>query len=411
MTARTFTARWVFPVAGPPLARGTVTVRGDRIESVDPSGARTPDEDLGNAAVIPGLVNAHTHLDLSGARGLVLPTDPEHFTDWLRGVIAYRRARTPEQVQDDIGAGLAESLRFGTTLIGDVAVGGASWPAVSSAAVRATLFWEIIGLDSRRCYSQYEEFILKVGMSWDDDAPAAVYPVTPLCRWAASPHAPYSVSHEYALGQLLVGNAAIHLAESPAELELLASRTGPFVRFLQDLGVWNPDELTAGLLDFLVSPFQTRTPKVYIHCNYLPSDAPFNGSQTVVYCPRTHAAFGHPPHPFPEFLKRGVRVALGTDSLASNPDLDLLAEARFVRRRYPDVPGDVVLRMATLAGAEALGWAAECGSLEPGKSADFVAVPLPDRDAADPHDLLLGPDAVDRPRRTLFRGAWRSPSS
>src|SRR5205085_9922625 len=142
---RSFTARWVFPVAGPPLGRGVVTVRGDRVEAVEPSGARTADEDFGNAAIIPGLVNPHTHLDLSGARGLIPPTDPDHFTDWLRGVIAYRRSRTPEQVQADTRAGLAECLRCGTTLVGDIAAGGASYPAVSAAPVRAVLFWEVIG--------------------------------------------------------------------------------------------------------------------------------------------------------------------------------------------------------------------------------------------------------------------------
>ena len=98
-------------MAGPPLDRGTVTVRGDKIEAVEPHGTRTPDEDLGNVAIIPGLVNAHTHLDLSGARGLIPPTDPDHFTDWLRGVIAYRRSRSPDEVQADIRAGLAECLR------------------------------------------------------------------------------------------------------------------------------------------------------------------------------------------------------------------------------------------------------------------------------------------------------------
>src|SRR5438270_6937772 len=127
--SRTFTARWVFPVSGPPLPRGTITVHGEAIESVDPHGVRTPDEDLGNVALLPGLVNPHTHLDLSGARGLIPPTDPDHFTDWLRGVIAYRKTRTVEQVQEDIRAGLEECLRFGTTLIGDITAGGVSWPA------------------------------------------------------------------------------------------------------------------------------------------------------------------------------------------------------------------------------------------------------------------------------------------
>src|SRR5262245_54425823 len=107
----TLTARWVFPVAGPPLERGLVTVADGRISTVEPAGARTADRDFVNAAIIPGLVNAHTHLDLSGARGLTPPTSADRFTDWLRSVIAYRRSRAPEQVQADIRAGLAESLR------------------------------------------------------------------------------------------------------------------------------------------------------------------------------------------------------------------------------------------------------------------------------------------------------------
>jgi cytosine/adenosine deaminase-related metal-dependent hydrolase len=401
--SRTLAARWVFPVSGGPLDRGTVTVRGDRIEAVEPRGARTPDEDLGNVAIVPGLVNAHTHLDLSGARGLIPPTDPDHFTDWLRGVIAYRRSRTSEQVQADTRAGLAECLRSGTTLLGDITSGGASHPAVSTAATRAVLFWEVIGLSQERYSAAWEEFAIKAGVGWTDDP--ALYPATRLCRWAESPHAPYSVNNEYARGQLWLSGGAIHLAESPAELELLATKSGPFVPFLQELGVWNPAALTAEVRDFVVSRPGARSPVLYVHCNYLPADAPFAPNQSVVYCPRTHAAFGHPPHPFREFLARGVRVCLGTDSLASNPDLDILAEARFVRSRYPDFPGDQLLRMVTLAGAEALGWADECGSLEAGKSADLVAVSLPNRDAADPHELLLGEDCGER--RTMFRGVWR----
>ncbi|HJZ59389.1 MAG TPA: amidohydrolase family protein, partial [Gemmataceae bacterium] len=147
---------------------------------------------------------------------------------------------------------------------------------------------------------------------------------------------------------------------------------------------------------------------LFVHCNYTPAEAAryFHAGMSIVYCPRTHAAFAHPPHPFREFLARRVRVCLGTDSLASNPDLDILAEARFVRQRYPDFPGDTLLRMVTLSGAEALGWADETGSLETGKSADFVAVPLPDREAADPHELLFADHPAER--RTVFRGVPRN---
>src|SRR4051812_40186374 len=111
----TYTARWVLPVAGPPLEGGLVTVAGDRITAVEPRGVRSADVDLGNVAVVPGLVNAHTPLDLSGARGQTPPTDAAHFTDWLKSVIAFCRSRTPDQVQADVRAGLAECLAAGTT--------------------------------------------------------------------------------------------------------------------------------------------------------------------------------------------------------------------------------------------------------------------------------------------------------
>ena len=123
---RTLTARWIFPVAGPPLERGTLTIRGEQIVAVEPRGRRTADQDLGNAAILPGLVNAHTHLDLSLAR--VTPSDD--FTAWLRAVVAHRRSQTPKQVQDAVMFGLSECLRFGTTLVGDISADGASWPAV-----------------------------------------------------------------------------------------------------------------------------------------------------------------------------------------------------------------------------------------------------------------------------------------
>jgi cytosine/adenosine deaminase-related metal-dependent hydrolase len=175
---------------------------------------------------------------------------------------------------------------------------------------------------------------------------------------------------------------------------------------LKEVGVWEPNALTSSLNDFLVSHPRAVHPRILVHCNYLTTDAPFAPTHSVVYCPRTHAAFGHPPHPFREFLNRGVRVCLGTDSLASNPDLDILAEARFVHAKYPDFPGDQLLKMVTLSGAEALGWADECGILEPRKSADLVAVPLPDCDG-DPFELLFSGELATAPRQTMFRGEWR----
>jgi cytosine/adenosine deaminase-related metal-dependent hydrolase len=393
--SRTLTARWIFPVAGPPLPNGTITIRGDSIEAVTPRGERIADEDFGNAAIIPGLVNAHTHLDLSGARAQTPPTDPDHFTDWLRGVIAYRRSRAPEQVTADMQTGLAECLSHGTTLLGDITADGGSWDAIAASQVRAVVFRELIGLSSERA-----EKAGAAGLEWHK-----THLATATCRPALSPHSPYSARESL----LTAGDprfmVAIHLAESPSELKLIQSHAGPFVPFLQQLGAWDETGLTRSI-DQVITANRSSRNALFVHGNYLQPEVAqfFQDSMSIVYCPRTHAAFKHQPHPFREFLARGIRVCLGTDSLASNPDLDILAEARFVHRLHPDFPCDQLLRMVTLAGAEALGWSDVCGSLEVRKSADLVVVSLPDRET-DPHELLLS----DHPgnRRTMFRGAWR----
>jgi cytosine/adenosine deaminase-related metal-dependent hydrolase len=186
-------------------------------------------------------------------------------------------------------------------------------------------------------------------------------------------------------------------------VELLEHHQGPFVPFLSELGVWDAQGLAKGIDEVL--QFQTLAAHMlFVHGNYLDPRVALPQGISLVYCPRTHAAFGHPPHPYRELLARGVRIALGTDSLASNPDLDVLAEARFLHQRNPDVPGATLLRMTTLSGAEALGWQDETGSLLPGKSADLVVLPLPAERSVDPHGLIFASSTCVR--AVLFRGQW-----
>ena len=383
----TFTARWIFSVAAPALERGTITVRDDTIVAVEQHGTRTPDVDLGNVAILPGFVNAHTHLDLTGARGLCPPT-PD-FTHWLRQVIAFRRTRSAQQVQADIAAGLAECLCFGTTLIGDISAAGASWDLLGQSGCHARMFYELIGLSEERARQ-----------SWRDAKAWWMHRSSPeRCFTGMSPHAPYSV-HSI-LYQVLTTEStrpvATHLAETMAELELIANRSGPFVEFLKELNVWDPSGLVADPLD-IIRMFPRG---IFIHGNYLDPATPFTPEQTLIVCPRTHAAFGHPHHPFP---KMNVRVALGTDSLASNPDLDILAEARFLRQHYPEVEPVTLLRMLTFNGAEALSLEAVAGSLTPGKSADLVVLPLPNVEPRDPHDLIF--ESALPVAGVMFRGTW-----
>jgi cytosine/adenosine deaminase-related metal-dependent hydrolase len=196
---------------------------------------------------------------------------------------------------------------------------------------------------------------------------------------------------------------AIHLAESLAERQLLDHHEGPFVDFLSELGVWDADGLIHAPQE-LFRWYGNVPGTLFVHANHLTPNDSFPLQATVVYCPRTHAAFGHPPHPFREYLAAGLRVALGTDSLASNPDLDVMAEARFLHQRYPEVPGAVLLRMATLAGAEGLGLGSQTGSLVAGKSADVVFLAVEAATPRDPHDLLWA--SLARIRAMLWRGQW-----
>jgi len=397
MADKVFTARWVFPVSGPPLDRGALLVTNDRIVAVAKHGRFTPDMDLGNAAIVPGFVNAHTHLDLTGARGLTPPT--QDFTVWLRSVIAYRRNRTAGETESDIYAGSKECLCNGTTLVGDIAANGLSLG--SRCEQREVIFVELLGLSEQRA-SEAADFALQACSMFAVPARDQRLDVT----IGISPHSPYSfncgVLQRVATQSKKLGfPMAIHLAESSAELELLERHSGPFVPFLAELGAWD----TSGLAwspQHVIELTGDSVNILYVHCNFLSPTTEIPATGTIVYCPRTHAAFDHPPHPFREFLVRGVRVALGTDSLASNPDLSLLAEARFIASRYADFNRTTLLRMATLSGAEALGWSDVAGSFEPGKSADFAVVALPDRDDADPHELLFHSDLPVQ--QTWFRG-------
>jgi cytosine/adenosine deaminase-related metal-dependent hydrolase len=393
------TARWLFPVDQPPLARGTLTIQGGRILAVDKAGARTADIDLGNAAILPGLVNAHTHLDLSDAVGRCPPT--ADFTAWLRAVIAHRRRQTPEDVARAIDIGVSQCLRYGTTLVGDIAADGSSWERLTRAPLRATVFYEMLGLTRERA-----EQTLGIARDW-----LAKHPDTLTCRAGLSPHAPYSVracmfaaltrTRPHAPGTAEVYTpTAIHVAETEAEIQLLRYHQGPFVDFLRELGVWDRAGL-AGDPKRLVESRNEAASSLFIHGNYLPPETDL-GKGTLVLCPRTHATFGHKPHPFRTFLAKGSRVVLGTDSLASSPDLDILAEARFLHQQYPELPGETILAMATIQGATALTWNNETGSLAAGKSADLVVLPLPNAEPADPHALVL--DAPFAVSAVVFRG-------
>jgi cytosine/adenosine deaminase-related metal-dependent hydrolase len=392
----TLAARYVFPVEGPPIPDGRLTIQEGRIAWVGPAEGRRADLDLGNVAIAPGFVNAHTHLELAALDEEAGKDEDE--VRWLRRVIGQRRERSESALRATVERNIEASVAAGTTLVADTTTAGLSWDVVARAPMRAVVFAELIGLKRARGFQTS-----KAAFEWL----ATVKPeaqVAACARPGLSPHAPYSTSgwlyHRAVASRLPLST---HLAEMPEELELLERRKGPLRAFLEELGAWDDDWEPIGPrpADYVRRGDLQKADWLIAHGTYFdpsefwqlrPEAAPNGHRVAVAYCPRTHARFGHAPHPFRAMLERGVIVCLGTDSLASSPSLSVLDEIRFLHRRDPTLNGRLLLTMATLFGAWALRAETTTGSIKPGKSADLAIVTLPDRDEPDPHTLLLDSD-------------------
>jgi cytosine/adenosine deaminase-related metal-dependent hydrolase len=355
--------------------------------------------DLGDAAILPSLVNSHTHLEFSLLeKPLGRPGTP--FADWIGEVVAFRRqlAAAGTDLVDYAtrasAVGLKESSEAGVTAVGEIAT--AHWPEKAfgiEAPLVGTLFLELLGLAPQKI-----EPLLAAAMRH------ITAEVSGNFRRGLSPHAPYTV-HPDLLQNVCQLSAekrvplAMHLAESTEELELLRSHSGALVERLKDLSAWYPGSLPRGLrpLDYLEMLSQADQALV-IHGNFLVQEemdflAARRNKMTAVYCPRTQAYFPHGPYPLAEMLFRGVRVAVGTDSRASNPDLCILSELKHINRHHPQVAPEEILKMGTLYGAEALGISEELGSLIPGKRASLTVIPIRDCESStgprSAHEILF----------------------
>lgn len=388
-------ARWVVPVSEPPINGGVVSVEDGRVVAVESPQAAQGGvrEDLGDVVLMPGLVNAHTHLEFSDCER-PLGTPGMAFVDWIRQVIALRK-RADRDPRAAIRRGLEESLRAGVTTVGEISTGFSSVYAQQPLS-QLLVFQEAIGFSTARCDSVLHELEERLDRQLSEGQTLA----------GIAPHAPYTVGQR--LLTELVSSAqqrclpiACHLAETRAELELLASGTGPFRALLLERDMWDDDAIAcpATPLDYL--KMLSAAPRVLvIHGNYLNSAeieyvAAHRQKLTVVYCPRTHAYFRHEPYPLEKLLTAGVRVALGTDSRASSPDLDLRAEMQLAAQLHSAIPPETIVEMATVAGAEALGLGNCTGTLTPGKWADMIIRSCVDK--ADPYaGMIANTSAVTR---------------
>ena len=366
-------AKYVMPDSRTVIENGAVAVQGSKIVDVGlyptvRSSGPSPTHDLGEAVLTPGLVNAHTHLDLTNSADSIQRVPK--FTDWIFQIIG---KRTPSTVGPSVREGVQQSLAGGATTVGDIDGTGESIQVLRDSPIRKVVFFEVLGFSGERAAMG----LTRLG-TYVDSPPAP----DSLLTSALSPHAPYSTSAEI-YRQCVASSLSVctHIAETKEELEFLSSGTGAFQDYLEAFGIstaeWVPPRLTP--VHYMETLGVLRKDSLLVHCNYL-TDVDITqlveSGASVVFCPRSHHYFYHTDHPVLQLVERGINVAIGTDSLASNWSLSLLDELKFLARTQPCIRPDTLIDMVTFNGAKALGLA-QIGRLEKGWQADVIAVKIP----------------------------------
>ena len=367
-------ARFVVTMDGPPIENGAVAIMGDRIVDVGTAGevmARNSGTmlDLGERALLPGLINAHCHLDYTCLRGKLPP--PKSFTDWIRAINAEKAKLSLEDYVSSIEQGFAEAKRYGTTTV----VNFAAFPELIARVrppIRAWWCAELMDVRSPASAGDLLERVAELLHPAEDRGLA--------------PHAPFTASAElYRKCQKLAPTQfpllTTHLAESREEFAMFQDAAGPLYEFMREIGRDMKDCGNMTPLSHFLGIVGPARPWLIAHLNEL-TETDFELLETVrppfavVHCPRSHKYFGHSPFPFRRLRALGIEISLGTDSLASNQDLDLFGEMRALRDRFPDVPAAEILEMVTLHPARILGRSDALGRIRRGHMADLIAVPF-----------------------------------
>lgn len=409
-------ARLVAPVCRPPLDDGALVISAGRIVALgrwrdvrrEHAG---PVTDLGEVLLLPGLINAHCHLDYTHMAGLFPP--PKNFCDWIKSITVEKGLWSDAEFAASWRAGAKMLLRTGTTTVADVEAVPALLPAMWRATpLRVFSFLEMTGVRSRRD----PKAILR-------EAAAKIWSLPRGERWATglSPHAPYSTTpallrESARLARRRGWRLTTHIAESAPEFEMFRHARGEMFDWLRrnerdmsDCGGVSPVQHAerCGLLG----------PNLLaIHVNYLArGDAALLARRgvSVVHCPRSHEYFGHAPFPFRALRRAGVNVCLGTDSLATvratprtQPELNLFLELRAFAAAHPETAPETILRMVTVNAARALGFAGRLGELRPGAQADVIAIPF---DGASRDAVAAAVHHEGAVVASLIAGRWAVP--
>ncbi|MDI6691778.1 MAG: amidohydrolase family protein [Anaerosomatales bacterium] len=396
---------WVVPASSAPIREGAVVVRAPLIIDVgtlDAMRARYPElpvREHPGCVIAPGLVNAHTHLALTSV-ARVIGRAP--FPEWLGRVAAVMRSLDADDLAASCTHGALMSIRAGVTTVGDVAYGPEAPAAAADVGLDGVFFFEVLGISEDELHQRLVE------LEFPADAESCRAGRT-VCGLTA--HAPYSsgpglIRSVYRVARERGVPFTMHLAESDAEVELLASGTGPFSSLAARLAhgftppACRPIEYAhrLGALDGTIA----------VHCVKATTEEIgllARKAAGVVVCPRSNRILGNGEPPVRELRARGVRLALGTDSLASNDDLDLFAEARALLALDHTIEPERLLAIMTIEGASVLGLADRVGALEQGRYADVIAVHVGATD--DPVRALIERGSAASVRTVVSAGVLR----
>jgi cytosine/adenosine deaminase-related metal-dependent hydrolase len=377
MRTRRLAARWLIPVQGSPIERGALLIdSGGRILEIGPDASvpRPADilaETFDDAVILPGLINTHTHLELTGLEDRM---SEREFTAWIRRLRELKTTRSSTEYVEAARRGLAACFAAGVTTVADTGDSGAVIKALAEVGASGVAYQEVFGPHP----DQAEESLAGLQARVDELRPLA----TDRVRIGVSPHAPYTVSGklfravaDWARSERLP--VAVHVAESPAESEFLLEGAGPFAEAWRARGIPLPSPGGRTPMRWLAEHGLLSPQALCIHAVQLDgSDVGrlADSGTAVAHCPLSNRAHGHGDAPLEALLERGIRVGLGTDSVVSVGRLDLLAEARASVKLAPSLNADDLIELCTLAGARALGLDSRTGSLFPGKWADCTVV-------------------------------------
>lgn len=373
-------AKYLLPNSLQVIENGALVIHGSKIADIGTyeavkRGNDSEVRDLGEAVIMPGLVNAHTHLELTHHQDLIQRTS--RFTDWLSQLIRNHKSDS-EWVDSAVKDGIEMSVAGGATTVGDIHGFGMSADTHKNSPVRTVVFFETTGFSLERTH---------IGVDRIDEYLAASPQKDALFQPAVSPHALYSTSaalYHYCLrlAQSRGLPLCTHLSETKDEIEFLASGTGAFADLLKAFGIsmkeWTPPGCSPiqhlkdiGILDYR---------PLLAHCNYL-TEADIEtlaaSNATVVFCPRAHHYFHHNSHPICHLIKAGANVAIGTDSLASNWSLSMLDELKYLANTQDGLSPHTIVDLVTINGARGLSLN-RVGKLEKGWYADVIGVAIPD---------------------------------